>query len=356
MHAQGVDALLLSLGADLPYLTGYEAMPLERLTMLVILPDQQAALVVPRLEAPRVVPHPDVFEVVTWDETDDPIAIVARLVGDVAVAAIGDQTWARFLIELTGRLPTTTFVSASGVCGPVRELKDEAEIEALGIAAAAVDRIAADLQGGAVPMVGLTEREVAVDIASRMRDEGHHRVAFVTVAAGPNSASPHHEAGDTVIEVGQGVLFDFGGAVLSRDGVGYCSDITRCVWLGEPPQEFVDLYGALQHAQQVAVASAAVGTTCGEVDAVARRFIDEAGFGEYFVHRTGHGIGIETHEEPYIVEGNDHTLQPGHVFSIEPGIYVPGRWGARIEDIVVAMPDGPQPLNRADHGLAVLDV
>jgi Xaa-Pro aminopeptidase len=157
-----------------------------------------------------------------------------------------------------------------------------------------------------------------------------------------------------VIRPGDVVLCDFGGTMVDGDGVGYCSDITRCVHVGEPSSEVVEAYTALHSAQRAAAAAATVGTPCEEVDATARRIIADAGYGDLFIHRTGHGIGVEAHEDPYIVAGNATPLAPGHAFSIEPGIYVPGRFGLRLEDIVVAAEPGPDELNRADHGLAVV--
>jgi Xaa-Pro aminopeptidase len=349
-----VDVLLLSVGPDLPYLTGYEAMPLERLTMLVLPREGDATLVVPRLEAPRVVERPEVFAVRTWDETDDPIAIVADLVGSAPRAAIGDRTWARFLVDLQLALPRTSFGRSAEVLGPLRACKDAAEVDALRRAGAAADRVAAALQAGDVPLVGRTEAEVSADLGRRLLAEGHQRVNFAIVAAGANAASPHHEPGERVIQAGEAVLCDFGGTMLGPDGVGYCSDITRCVHLGDPPAELAEAYAVLQAAQQAAVAAAVLGTPCEEVDATARRIIAEAGWGEHFIHRTGHGIGIEEHEDPYIVSGNTTPLAAGHAFSVEPGIYVAGRFGFRLEDIVVAAADGPDPLNRVDHGLAVV--
>lgn len=354
MAELGVDALLLSVGPDLPYLTGYEAMPLERLTMLVLPAEGDATLVVPRLEAPRVVERPDVFELRSWDETDDPVAIVAELTGGVASLAIGDLTWARFVLELQQAMPKTAFRRGVEVMGPLRAEKDEAEVAALRKAGAAADRVAAALQSGEIELVGRTEAEVSAELGRRLRAEGHHRVNFAIVAAGANAASPHHEARDRVIREGEVVLCDFGGSMLGDDGIGYCSDITRCVHIGEPPTEMAEAYAVLLDAQQAAVAAAVVGTPCEEVDATARRIITEAGWGEQFIHRTGHGIGIETHEDPYIVSGNDTPLEPGHAFSIEPGIYVAGSFGFRLEDIVVAAEGGPDPLNRVDHDLALL--
>jgi Xaa-Pro aminopeptidase len=358
MEEVGVDALLLSVGPDLPWLSGYEAMPLERLTMLIVPRDGDATLVVPRLEAPRVVERPEVFTLRTWEETDDPIAVVAGLAGAAGVVAVGDRTWARFVLDLQAAMPAgTAWRRGTEVVGPLRMAKDAAEVDALRAAAQAADRVAAQLHGGEIPLVGRTEAEVSADISRRLLAEGHHKVNFAIVAAGENAASPHHEAGERVIEAGEVVLCDFGGTMPGADGVGYCSDITRCVWTGgaEPPAEVAEVYRVLHDAQRAACAAATVGTACEDVDAAARRPITDAGWGERFIHRTGHGIGIEEHEDPYVVAGNRTPLAAGHAFSVEPGIYVPGQWGFRLEDIVVATDAGPDELNRADHTLVVVD-
>jgi len=355
MRELDVEVLLLSVGPELPYLTGYEAMPLERLTMLVLPVDGDATLLVPRLEAPRVVDRPEVFRLESWDETDDPVARTASLVGPAASVAVGDRTWARFLVDLQPQTSARRWVRGNDVVGPVRAVKDAAEIAALQAAGAAADRVAAQLQAGEIPLRGRTEAEVSADLGRRLVDEGHHKVNFAIVAAGPNAASPHHEPGATVIEEGQAVLCDFGGMMHGPGGVGYCSDITRVVAVGSAPPDLVEAYAALHDAQQAAVAAAVVGASCEDVDRVARRHLVEAGWGQWFIHRTGHGIGIEEHEDPYIVEGNAVPLQAGHAFSIEPGVYPSGRWGIRLEDIVVATDDGPLPCNLADHGLVVVD-
>ncbi len=355
MAASGVDVTLLSVGPELRWLTGYEAMALERLTMLVLPVDGPARLVVPRLEAPRVTERPDQFELVAWDEIEDPVALVAGLVGPAVTAAIGDRTWARFLVELQRALPATAFRRAGEIIGPLRAVKDQVEVEALRLAASAADRVAAQLQSGEMALVGRTEAEVSADLGRRLVAEGHHRVNFAIVAAGSNAASPHHEAAGRVIEPSQVVLCDFGGTMLGPDGVGYCSDITRCVHVGEPPAELVEQYAVLREAQAAAVSAARVGAACEDVDAAARRIITDAGHGARFFHRTGHGIGVEEHEDPYIVAGNRDLLTAGHAFSIEPGIYVEGRWGIRLEDIVIATDAGPEPLNCADHSMVVID-
>ncbi len=350
MDEVGVDVLLLSLGADLPWLTGYTAMPLERLTMLVLPADGHATLVVPALEAPRVAERPDAFSVRPWGEREDPVAIVAGLVGSARRLAISDRAWATFLLGLQRALPDASWHNASAVTSAIRAVKDSDEIAALRAASAAADRVAAALLAGDIPLIGREERDVSAELGRRLREEGHDSVNFAIVGSGPNSASPHHHPAERVIQRGEAVVCDFGGTM-----AGYCSDITRTVFTGEPPAEFRGLYTVLERAQASAVAAAVTGTPCEAVDGVARRIIDEAGFGAHFIHRTGHGIGLEEHEDPYLVGGNAEPLQPGHAFSVEPGIYLAGRFGARIEDIVIATSSGPDSLNSADHGLHVVE-
>jgi Xaa-Pro aminopeptidase len=351
MRELGVDVLLLSTGADLPYVTGYEAMPLERLTMLVLPAEGDARLVIPRLEAPRVVARPDAFELVPWDETDDPIEVVARLVGagdsPVTTAAIGDHTWARFVLDLQRALPRVAFRRAADVTGPLRVVKDAAEIEALRAAARVVDDVAGEMRTR--PFAGRTELDVHRELVERMLEGGHERANFAIVAAGENAASPHHDPSARVIADGDVVLCDFGGTMQ-----GYCSDITRMFVVGDPGPDVRDAYAVLVDAQEAGVRAATVGARCEAVDAAARRVITDAGYGDYFVHRTGHGIGTEAHEDPYVVAGNTTPLVPGHAFSVEPGIYVPGRFGLRLEDIVVATDAGPERLNHAARDLATV--
>ena len=342
----GIDALLLSVGADLPWLTGYTAMPLPRLTMLVLPADGDATLVVPRLEAPRVAPRPELFDLRPWEETEDPVAVVAELVGRRRSLAISDRAWAAPLLALQASLPDAKWQPASVVTAPLRAVKDVDEVAALRNAAAAADRVATALVQGEIDLVGRTEAAVSREISDRLVEEGNQRVNFAIVGSGPNAASPHHDAGDRIIGPTESVVCDFGGTL-----DGYCSDITRTVFTGEPPAEFRDLYAVLEHAQAEAVGAACAGIPCEDVDAVARRIITEGGYGPNFVHRTGHGIGLEEHENPYIVAGNCERLAAGNAFSIEPGIYIEGRWGARIEDIIVVTEYRPESLNTVDHSL-----
>jgi Xaa-Pro aminopeptidase len=344
-----IDALLLSVGADLPWLCGYEAMPLERLTMLVVPAKEEPTLLVPRLEAPRVEERPDLFKMQVWNETDNPIAMVASLIGPRITMAIGDHTWSKFLLALQDELPSRRWLPASMITGPLRAAKDAAEIDCLTRAGAAADRVATAIHAGEIPLVGRTEAEVAGDIGRRLVAEGHDRVAFVIVASGPNSASPHHEPGDRVIGRDEMVVCDFGGVL-----DGYCSDTTRTVVTGEPTPEMQEMYAVIAEAHAAGVAAATIGTPCAEVDAAARDVIADAGFGEFFPHRTGHGIGRDVHEDPYLVDGNKTLIEAGNAFSVEPGIYLPGRFGARLEDIVIATEEGPVPLNGSDHSLVIV--
>ncbi len=350
MVRHGVDALILSVGHDMPYLTGYQAMPLERLTLLVLPAQGDVSLIIPRLEAPRVHQMDDVFTLVPWNETDDPVALAHNLLGNAHTIAVGDQMWSRFLVDLLTHRPQSHYVRSVVVMEALRSRKDAAEIAALLAAGAAADRVALQLQSGDIPLVGRTEAQVSADISARLIAEGHQKVNFAIVAAGENAASPHHHAGSRVIQRNEIVLCDFGGTMN-----GYCSDITRCVFIGEPPKEILDAYAVLKVAQAAGVDAGVIGSTCEGVDIAARSVIDAAGYGEYFVHRTGHGIGMEEHEDPYMVSGNTTLIAPGHAYSVEPGIYVPGKWGMRLEDIVVATDNGPLRANNANHDLVLVN-
>jgi Xaa-Pro aminopeptidase len=351
-HAQkaaadaGVDALLVTPGPDLRWLTGYDALPLERLTCLVLPADGAPFMVAPGLEVPAVLASPvrdlDV-EVVGWGETEDPYAVIAARLGTPGRVALANRMWAEQVLRMRAALPGAEQSLASGVIGELRMRKSPEEVDALRRAGQAIDRVHARMAEFLRP--GRTEREAGREIAAAILDEGHTSVDFVIVGSGPNGASPHHEVGDRVLEPGDPVVVDIGGTTPE----GYCSDCTRMYTLGEPPSEFRDYFAVLHQAQLAACAPARTGVTAESVDAAARDVITAAGFGDAFVHRTGHGIGVETHEEPYIVAGSTTVLEPGMAFSVEPGIYLTGRHGARIEDIVVATSDGIERLNVTDR-------
>lgn len=347
----GIGALLVTPGPDLRYLTGYEALPLERLTCLVLRPGADPVVVVPALERAAALASPIAdlgLAVADWQETDDPYALVAALAAGAERVGVDNHMHAAKVLRLRDALPGAEQVLAGQVLAPLRMRKTAAEVAALRRAGEAIDAVHADMGRWLRP--GRTEAQVGRDIADAILAAGHVRVDFVIVGSGPNGASPHHELSDRVVRPGDPVVVDIGGTMPD----GYCSDSTRMYAVGEPAPDFLASYGDLQAAQRAAVQQVRPGVTCASVDEAARAVLRDAGWGEHFIHRTGHGIGLETHEEPYIVAGNDLPLEPGFAFSIEPGVYLPGRHGARIEDIVVCGDDGAVLLNHRPRELQVL--
>jgi Xaa-Pro dipeptidase len=354
----GLDALLITPSSDLRYLLGVAGESHERLTCLVLPADGDPALVVPALERPGLgaTPVPELgLEIAEWADDGDPYALVADLLlrsrARPARVAVGDAMPAAHVLRLRAALPACEQELASTVLRQLRMRKDAAEIAALTTAGRAIDRVHARM--GEWLRVGRTEAQVGADVAAAIVAEGHTAAAFVIVGSGPHGASPHHDVSDRVLQPGDVVVVDIGGPTPE----GYFSDCTRTYSLGDPAAADVAAgYAVLQAAQDAAVAAVQPGITAEQVDAAARIPITDAGFGDRFIHRTGHGIGLEVHEEPYIVAGNDLVLEPGMAFSIEPGIYLPGRWGARIEDIVVVDEHGATRLNHRPRELVALPV
>lgn len=362
--AHGAAALLIGVGADLRYLTGYAAMPLERLTMLVMPNGGAPFLVAPRLEAMRAARCPaaaaGLVEVIAWDETEDAHRLVAeqlgaRRVGAEAAAAAGPALvssglWAMHVLGLQRALPGHQFGLATEVLRDLRMTKDPDEVALLRLAAEAADRAMLGIAGG--PLIGRTEHDVSREIRDRLIAEGHDDAGFAIVASGPNSASPHHEPGERQLRAGEPVVLDIGGIL-----GGYASDTTRTIWIegpdhAQPPTaEYRAVHELVLAANEAATAAVQPGISCEAVDAIARRVITDGGHGPQFLHRVGHGIGLEGHEEPYLVSGNAEPLRTGVSFSIEPGIYLDGRFGVRIEDIVVCGPDAADVLNRVPRGV-----
>ncbi|MEU7754342.1 Xaa-Pro peptidase family protein [Micromonospora sp. NPDC049101] len=349
--AAGLDALLLTPGSDLRYLTGYDAHAGERLTCLVLPAVGEPTLVVPRLERPaaEAAPATGVRIVDHVDGSDPYPLVVAALGGPVAAVGLADRMWAEQVLALRAALPGAAQRLAGEVLRELRIRKSPAEVAALAEAGAAIDEV--HLRMGQWLRPGRTEAEVATDIAAAIRAAGHVTVDFVIVAAGPNGASPHHGTSDRPIGAGEPVVVDIGGTMAS----GYRSDCTRTYLMGAPaPADFLDYYAVLHDAQRAAVAAVRPGVTAAAADAAARDPIAAAGYGPAFLHRTGHGIGLDGHEEPYLVAGNDRPIEAGMAFSIEPGVYLAGRHGARIEDIVVCTTDGVQRLNTTPTELIAL--
>jgi Xaa-Pro aminopeptidase len=346
----GFAGLLITPGPDLVYLSGYAATASsERLTMLVLATGRSPTMVVPRLErlgAERAI-GASAITLVDWPDGDDPYAATAQLLHPTGRYAISDHAWAMHLLGLQRKLPQAGYVCLTEGMPMLRAVKDARELDRLASAAAGADASFEEIL--TVRFAGRREADIAADLAELLRRHGHSQVDFTIVGSGPNGANPHHEAGDRVIQRGDTVVLDFGGL---RDGYG--SDTTRTVNVGEPGDDVIQVYETVRRAQQAAFEAVRPGVACQDIDRVARGVITEAGYGEYFIHRTGHGIGLATHEPPYLVEGERRLLVPGMCFSIEPGVYLPGRFGVRIEDIVTVTENGGRRLNNTTREMQVV--
>ncbi|MFF1451347.1 aminopeptidase P family protein [Streptomyces sp. NPDC058274] len=346
-HA-GLDGVLVAPGPDLVWLTGYRPVETERLTVLVLRRGQDPVLVVPTLEAPDAAAAAPTLALRDWTDGQDPYEATASLLDASGGFGVSDNAWAMHLLALQKRLPDTRYISLTEALPMLRAVKDPAELERLAAAGAAADATYEEIVK--VPFAGRRETEVAADLADLLRQFGHSQVDFTVVGSGPNGANPHHEAGDRFIERGDMVVLDFGG--LKH---GYGSDTSRTVHVGEPDDEERRVHDIVRAAQEAGVAAVTPGIPCQEVDRAARAVIEDAGYGDRFIHRTGHGIGVTTHEPPYMIEGEEQPLVPGMCFSVEPGIYLPGRFGVRIEDIVTVTEDGGRRLNTTSRELVVVD-
>ncbi|GGX83843.1 aminopeptidase P family protein [Streptomyces hiroshimensis] len=345
----GLAGLIVTPGPDLDWLTGYRPPMTERLTALLISPGARPQLLVPSLERPDAekAPAAHFLSVTGWSDGQDPYAALAPLLDPKGRYGVSDNAWALHVLALQRACPGVSYGAFTEVMPMLRAVKDAYEVDRLAAAGAAADATYEQVVG--LRFAGRRESEVAADLARLLREHGHSQVDFTIVGSGPNGANPHHEAGDRVIALGDMVVMDFGGL---KDGYG--SDTTRTVHVGEPTAEEHKVHDVVREAQQAAFEAVRPGVACQEIDRVARQVIRAAGYGEYFIHRTGHGIGVTTHEPPYLVEGEHLPLVPGMCFSIEPGIYLPGRFGVRIEDIVVCTESGGRRLNNTSHGMRVV--
>jgi Xaa-Pro aminopeptidase len=342
-------AMLVAPGPDLLYLLGYDPPPLERLTALVLRQGVDPTLLVPELERPRAAASPagSLVGIEVWKDGEGPYEAVARILHGVESVGVTDRMWALHLLRLQKEMTNAEFVKAPTALSRLRSRKDIGEVDLLTRAGARTDETFREIVGEGLE--GRTERDVADSLSRHMLDLGLESVAFTIVGSGPNGASPHHEAGDRVVGRGEAVVLDFGGRV-----GGYCSDMTRTVSVGEPDEEIREVHSIVREAQEAAFRVVKPGVPAQEVDRAARKVIEDAGYGDRFFHRTGHGIGLEEHEDPYIVEGNTDPLEAGMCFSIEPGIYLEGRFGVRIEDIIAVTHDGAVRLNEAPRDLTVV--
>lgn len=347
----GLAGLLVAPGPDLVWLTGYTPPAVtERLTLLVLAPGQDPVLVVPALEAPdalRAAGAP-ALTLRDWTDGKDPYAATAALLDPAGRFGISDNAWALHLLALRRALPDSSYASLTEALPMLRAVKDAAELQLMAAAGAAADAAFEEIRE--VPFAGRRESEVAADLDRLLRRHGHEQVDFTIVASGPNGADPHHEAGDRVIARGDMVVLDFGGL---RNGYG--SDTSRTVHVGPPADEERRVHDVVRAAQEAGFRAVRPGAACQDVDRAARAVIADAGYGEYFIHRTGHGIGVTTHEPPYMIEGEEQPLVPGMCFSVEPGVYLPGRFGVRIEDIVTVTEDGGRRLNDTTRELVIVE-
>jgi Xaa-Pro aminopeptidase len=346
----GLDGLLVTPGPELFWLTGYRPTAItERLTVLVLVPDREPTLLVPALERPDAegaVGAPS-LTMVDWADGEDPFAKAGALLRDQATMGISDSAWAMHLLGLQNALPGSSYRSLTQSLPMLRAVKDANEMARLTAAGAAADATYEQILG--VRFAGRKETDVAADLARLLREFGHEQVDFTVVGSGPNGANPHHEAGERTIEVGDAVVLDFGGLMY-----GYGSDTSRTVCVGEPSAHVRAVHEIVRVAQQAGVEAVRPGVACQEVDRAARKVITDAGYGERFIHRTGHGIGTTTHEPPYMIEGEEQPLVPGMCFSVEPGIYLAGQFGVRIEDIVTVTETGGLRLNNTERDLRIV--
>jgi Xaa-Pro aminopeptidase len=349
-EAAGLAGVLVTPGPDLLYLAGHSPPAVtERLTMLAVSAARDPVLIVPTLERPDAERAPSIERItlVDWSDGADPYATAAAMLEPMGRYAISDSAWALHVLGLQQALPRSGYAPMSVGLPMLRAVKDPDELERMAAAAASADAAFYDLLG--VRFSGRKETEVAADLADALRAHGHTQVDFTIVGSGPNGANPHHQAGERVIADGDTVVLDFGGLVDD-----YGSDTTRTVHVGEPSAEELQVHGIVQRAQQAGFDAVRPGVECQQIDRAARAVIADEGYGDHFIHRTGHGIGITTHEPPYMVEGETQRLEPGMCFSIEPGIYLEGRFGVRIEDIVTVTGDGGRRLNQTPRELQIV--
>jgi len=347
MREQSTDYLVLAPSSNLFYLTGLKTTADERLQAFLVPAEGKPVMILPEMY--REVAEnlgKNSFELLTWADGTDPVDLLLPLVNKhSAIAAIDEKMWAGHFLSVRKAFPGYEFIGASALIRQVRMIKDQNEMSLLEKAGRLTDKVMGEVLMVIQP--GISEKELAFFVESKLKEYGADELSFKPIiASGPNTSSPHHNTSERKLMLGDLVVLDFGGLFQ-----GYCSDMTRTFSLGKASEDVKKIYNAVREANEAGFHAVQDGVSCEKVDEAARNVISRAGYAEYFVHRTGHGIGLDIHEDPFIVFGNQETLKTGMTFSIEPGIYLPGQYGVRIEDIVGLTEKGPVRFNNFSREL-----
>jgi len=344
MKEKKVKALVMSPSMNMLYITGFNTFPGERLLVSVLDVSGEVVFVIPKMYEQEVREKGVFDRIITWDDSQDPGKILKTLSEEKGYAdrtiAVEDTMWFIAFDKIYQTFKDARFIKASGIVGELRKYKTADEADKMRKSSELADKALSRT----IPLIrpGMKETEVRDILEAELKLQGLSEPSFETIiGSGPNSALPHYTAGERILQPGDSIVIDFGGIYQ-----GYCSDMTRTIVLGKATQEYREVYETVKEGQRKAVEAVKPGMKASDIDAAARNYIAEKGYGDYFIHRTGHGIGLEVHEEPYISNMSDTILQPGMVFSIEPGVYLPGKFGVRIEDLVMVTETGAEVLNK----------
>ncbi len=354
MQEKDLDAVMLFPSANLYYMTGFETSASERLLLAVIPMDGEPFFIAPKLFEGQIRKEASIKEIIVWNDEENPYHILRSVLEEKNLTdsrvAVDDTMWAEQLLHISQTITKLSFTQLGQLINSIREIKSQVEIDLIKKSSSIVDDVIEEMKKIIKP--GMTEIEVAALMEYEMRKRGSEGPAFETiVGSGFNGALPHYNAGERVIKSGEFVVLDFGATYK-----GYCSDTTRTLCVGEPTDKMEEVYNIVKKAQEIGIKTAKPGIKAKEIDKAVRSYIEQKGYGEYFTHRTGHGLGLQVHEEPYISGISETVLQPGMVFSIEPGIYLEGEFGVRIEDIVVVTEEGCERMNKTSKDLTVIGI
>ncbi|MTI47388.1 M24 family metallopeptidase [Sporosalibacterium faouarense] len=352
MKKEDIDGIVLFPSSNLYYMTGFKTFPEGRLLLAVLPVEGEPFFVAPKLYESQIKKDSYYQEMILWKDEENPYEVLKNTMEEKGIdkskLAVDDTMWAEQLLHMAEVLPEQEFVPLGNMLNGLRLIKSQEEIEKIQKSSDIVDGVIEELKKYIKP--GMTEIEVAAFMEFEMRKRGSEGPSFDTiVGSGINGALPHYNAGQKKIESGEFVVLDFGATY-----EGYCSDTTRTLAVGEPSEKMKEVYNIVKEAQELGVKTARPGIKAKEVDKAVRNYIEEKGYGEYFTHRTGHGLGLQVHEDPYISGVSEIVLETGMVFSIEPGIYLEGEFGVRIEDIVVVTEDGCERFNKTSKELTII--